>query len=78
MQYSRWTVYNGATGFSVEEGHMLVRLGEVLTAELLVTHAEHIRDFLALEGVHAAAELGETQLTERVLKELLEELAEAH
>lgn len=56
---------------------MQVRLAEVLTAELLAVHADHIRDFLALEGVAIAPVLGETVLTERVLKELLEELADA-
>ena len=54
-----------------------VRIDEVLTPELLARHADHIRDFLELEGVAPATALGETLLAERMLKELLEELAEA-
>jgi len=53
-----------------------VRIDEVLTLELIARHADHIRDFLELEGVAPAPELGATLLTERMLKELLEELAE--
>ncbi|MFM2032581.1 MAG: hypothetical protein RLZZ297_1346 [Chloroflexota bacterium] len=56
---------------------MVIRLAEVLTAELIERHQEHIRDYLALEGVSIAPVLGETLVTERVLKELLEELAAA-
>jgi hypothetical protein len=53
-----------------------VRLDEVLTAELISRHAEHIRDFLAMEGVTPDPQnLAQTQLTERQIKELLEELA---
>ena len=54
---------------------MNVRLNEILTPELLTEHAQHIRDFLLLEGVKPASELGETLLSERLIKELIEELA---
>jgi hypothetical protein len=54
---------------------MRVRLNEVLTVALLVQHEQHIRDFLAMEGITPAADLGETILSERQIKELLEELA---
>ena len=54
---------------------MRVRLSEILTPELLVQHDQHIRDFLAMEGVTPAAPLGDTLLTDRQIKELLEELA---
>jgi hypothetical protein len=53
-----------------------IRLDEVLTADLLVKHADHIHDFLRLEGITPHADgLAATTLTERQLKELLEELA---
>jgi hypothetical protein len=54
---------------------MRVRLNEVLTVALLVQHEQHIRDFLAMEGITPATDLGETILSERQIKELLEELA---
>ena len=54
---------------------MNVRLNEILTPELLTEHAQHIRDFLLLEGIKPAPELGETLLSERLIKELIEELA---
>ena len=54
-----------------------VRLEEVLSPEIMATKDEHIRDFLLQEGVspdpHA---LGQTEVTERQLKELLAELAD--
>jgi hypothetical protein len=54
-----------------------VRLGEVLTAELIERHRDHIRDFLALEGIAAdQRDLAAATLSERQIKELLEELAE--
>jgi hypothetical protein len=54
-----------------------IRLGEVLTPELILAHSEHIHDFLVLEGVSPdPQDLAATQLTERQIKELLEELAE--
>ena len=56
---------------------MNVKLSEILPPALLMRHADHIRDYLELEGVTPAAELGETLLSERKLKELLEELVEA-
>jgi hypothetical protein len=55
---------------------MNVKLSEILPPALLLRHADHIRDYLELEGVTPAAELGETLLSERKLKELLEELVE--
>ncbi|HEU5090099.1 MAG TPA: hypothetical protein VFT99_21740 [Roseiflexaceae bacterium] len=55
----------------------LIRLGEVLTAELLTRHDQHIRDFLAMEGIACDSDnLADTELNERMIKELLEELAE--
>jgi hypothetical protein len=54
---------------------MRVRLNEVLTAALLAQHEQHIRDFLAMEGITPAPDIGDTILTERQIKELLEELA---
>ncbi|MDZ4722139.1 MAG: hypothetical protein SH847_27060 [Roseiflexaceae bacterium] len=54
-----------------------IRLGEVLTPELILAYSEHIRDFLVLEGVRPDPnDLAATELTERQIKELLEELAE--
>jgi hypothetical protein len=54
---------------------MKVRLAEILTPELLSKHDQHIRDFLAMEGVTPASPLGDTLLSDRQIKELLEELA---
>jgi hypothetical protein len=52
-------------------------LAEVLTPELLERHRQHIEDFLSLEGIRPdARDLGATQLSERQIKELLDELAE--
>jgi hypothetical protein len=51
---------------------MNVKLSEILPPALLMRHADHIRDYLELEGVTPATELGETLLSERKLKELLE------
>lgn len=56
---------------------MQVSLSEILTPELLAKHEQHIRDFLALEGITPAAVLGDTRLSDRLIKELLEELASA-
>jgi hypothetical protein len=54
-----------------------IRLREVLTAELIDQHRAHIQDFLRLEGIPPDPDdLAATQLTERQIKELLEELAE--
>ena len=55
---------------------MRMRLNEILTPELLTRHEAHIRDFLAMEGITPAAILGETMLSERPIKELLEDLAD--
>jgi len=54
---------------------MNVRLDEILTADLLALHEAHIRDFLALEWITPADPLGATLLSDRLIKELLEELA---
>jgi hypothetical protein len=55
-----------------------VTLADVLPAELLARHREHILDFLAMEGITPNLhDLGATQVSDRQLKELLEELAEA-
>lgn len=56
---------------------MRVRLGEVLTAELIDRHRAHIQDYLDLEGISPDPnDLADTLLTDRQIKELLEELAE--
>jgi hypothetical protein len=54
---------------------MQVSLSEILTPELLRKHEQHIRDFLAMEGITPAVALGDTLLSDRLIKELLEELA---
>jgi arsenate reductase-like glutaredoxin family protein len=54
----------------------LMRLDEVLTADMLAAKQEHIHDFLVQEGIPPhATDLGKTTLTERQIKELLAELA---
>ncbi len=53
-----------------------VRLDEVLSPQLLTENADHIRDFLLMEGVaHNPDDLAATVVTERQLKELMAELA---
>jgi hypothetical protein len=53
-----------------------VRLDEVLSTDLLAAHAEHIRNFLLMEGVTPNPDdLGATVVTERQVKELMAELA---
>lgn len=54
---------------------MNVQLNEILTAELLQTHAQHIRDYLEMEDIAAADDLGQTVVGERAAKELVAELA---
>ncbi len=55
------------------------RLGDVLTPELLAQHDESIRNFLIFEHIRFdPSNLPETQMTERKIKELLEELAADH
>ena len=54
---------------------MHIRLDEILTSALLVQHHQHIADFLAMEGIPPAAELGQTEVGERAAQELLEEIA---
>ncbi len=54
-----------------------VQLREVLSAQILADHREHIEDFLLQEGVvRNVADLGATTVTERQIKELLAELAD--
>ncbi|HEX6288465.1 MAG TPA: hypothetical protein VFZ66_04700 [Herpetosiphonaceae bacterium] len=54
-----------------------VRLGEVIPQQMQAAHREHIIAFLEQEGIAAnTADLGATEMTERQVKELLEELAE--
>ena len=53
-----------------------VKLSEVVTPEMLERNREHIRDFMLQEGITAdETDLGATVMTERQVKELLEELA---
>lgn len=57
--------------------HVRVRLVDILTPELIRLHDEHIRNFFVLEGITPdPVGLEATILTERQVKELLEELAE--
>lgn len=53
-----------------------VQLAEVFTDELLVEKREHILTFLEQEGIAInPADLGATEVSERQVKELVEELA---
>lgn len=52
-----------------------MELNEVFTPELLTRHHQHILDFLEMESVAPADELGRTDVSERQAKELLTELA---
>ncbi len=53
-----------------------VRLDEVLSPQLLAENADHIRDFLLMEGITPDPDdLAATVVTERQLKELMAELA---
>lgn len=55
---------------------LTVKLREVIPTPMLEQHHEHIRDFLLQEGIKInEMELGATVVTERQVKELLEELA---
>jgi len=52
------------------------RLGDVLTPDLFARHDELIRNFLVFEHIpFDAANLPDTQLTERKIRELVEEIA---
>ena len=52
------------------------RLGDVLTPALFNKHAELIRNFLVFEHIpFDANNLPDTQLTERKIRELVEEIA---
>ena len=54
-----------------------VRLGEVLPDAMQEANREHIIAFMEQEGIMIdSANLGATEMTERQVKELLEELAE--
>ena len=54
-----------------------IRLDEVIPPPMFERHREHIRDFLEQEGiVPDSNDLAATQVNERQVKELLEELAE--
>ncbi len=56
---------------------LVVRLSEILTPSMLETHQQHISDFLQQEGIPFDPDnLAAAELTERQIKELLEELAE--
>lgn len=56
---------------------MTVLLSEVITPEILEHHTQHIVDFLEQEGITFDPEnIGATNMNERQVKELLEELAE--
>ena len=53
-----------------------VRLGEVMPPTMLQQHEQHIRDFLAQEGIaEQPGDLAATEISERQVKELLEEIA---
>ncbi len=55
------------------------RLGDVLTPELLAQHDESIRNFLIFEHIaFDPNDLAGTHMTERKIKEMLEELAADH
>lgn len=55
---------------------LIVKLSEVITPRMIEQHREHIQDFLLQEGIEPdGRELGDTTMTERQVKELLEELA---
>lgn len=55
---------------------LTVRMSEVIPPAMIAEHAEHIRAFLDQEGIPSHPDdLGATQMTERQVKELLEELA---
>ncbi len=54
-----------------------VRLGEVIPPQMQAAHREHIIAFLEQEGIAIDTQnLGATEMTERQVKELLEELVE--
>ena len=54
-----------------------VRLDEVVPPQMIEKHRQHIVDFLLQEGITTDTEdLGATEMSERQVKELLEELAD--
>ncbi len=55
-----------------------VRLSEVMPPTMLAQHREHIVAFLEQEGINVDPhDLGATAMSERQIKELLEEIASA-
>ncbi len=55
---------------------LTVQLREVIPQQMLDEHYEHIQDFLLQEGIRPNEDdLGATLMSERQVKELLEELA---
>ncbi|GAC1563982.1 MAG: hypothetical protein NVS4B8_16760 [Herpetosiphon sp.] len=55
-----------------------VQIDEVLSKELIAEHDEHIRAYLLQEGIPPnPSNLGATSLSERMVKELLVELADS-
>jgi hypothetical protein len=55
---------------------LTVQLREVIPQHMLEAHHEHIQDFLLQEGIRPnETDLGATLMSERQVKELLEELA---
>lgn len=56
-----------------------VRLGDVLSPELFAKYDEHIRNFLIFGNISFDTNnLSATEMTERQVKELLEEIAEGY
>lgn len=56
--------------------HVKVQLGEVIPPHMQEAHRDHIIAFLEQEGIPIHADdLGATKISERQVKELLEELA---
>lgn len=56
--------------------YLQVRLDDVIPAAMQEANRDHIRDFLEQEGIAADEDdLGATIMSERQVKELLEELA---
>ncbi len=55
---------------------LMVQLRDVIPQHMLEEHHEHIQDFLLQEGIRPdEQDLGATLMSERQVKELLEELA---
>lgn len=55
-----------------------LRLDQIFSEAMIAAQAEHIKAFISQAGITSDAEgLGATVMTERQLKELMAELAEA-